>query len=62
MALPKDKKKKVKGTDPSKYIELEPTIEEAVKGTAVFAWGRMNPMTAGHEKLVQKVLSELNKP
>jgi hypothetical protein len=57
MALPKDKKKKVKGTDPSKYIELEPTIEEAVKGTAVFAWGRMNPMTAGHEKLVQKVLS-----
>lgn len=56
----KDKKKKLKGYkefDSSKYIELEPTIDEALKGTAVFAWGRMNPMTVGHEKLVNKVSS-----
>ena len=56
----KDKKKKVKGFkefDPSQYIDVEPRLDEAKKGTAVFAWGRMNPMTAGHEKLVQKVIS-----
>jgi len=55
------KKKKLKGFkehDPSKYIETEPTIEEAAKtGTAVVAWGRMNPITSGHEKLVKKVVS-----
>ena len=56
MALPKDKKKKVKGTDPSKYIELEPTLDEAAKGTAVISFGRMNPVTIGHEKLVKKVI------
>jgi len=56
----KDKKKKVKGFkefDPGQYIDVEPRLDEAKKGTAVFAWGRMNPMTAGHEKLVQKVIS-----
>jgi len=56
-----NKKKKLKGFkehDPSKYIETEPTIEEAAKtGTAVVAWGRMNPITSGHEKLVKKVVS-----
>ena len=57
MAQPKDKKKKVTEKDPSKYINVEPILDEAQKGTAVFAWGRMNPMTAGHEKLVQKVAS-----
>ena len=59
MASP-DKKKKVKGFkefDPSKYIETQPVLDEAKKGTVVVAWGRMNPMTAGHEKLVKKVLS-----
>lgn len=53
------KKKKVsdKEHDSSKYINTEPTLDEAAKGTAVVAWGRMNPMTAGHEKLVAKVAS-----
>ena len=60
------KKKKVIGFkefDSTKYIELEPTIEEARstkggagRGTAVVAWGRMNPITVGHEKLVNKVI------
>jgi nicotinic acid mononucleotide adenylyltransferase len=56
----KDKDKKrmsFKEFDPSKYVNLEPTLDEAAKGTAVVSWGRMNPMTAGHEKLVKKVLS-----
>ena len=58
MAKP-EKKKKVSGKehDSSKYIDTEPTLDEAAKGTAVVAWGRMNPMTAGHEKLVAKVAS-----
>lgn len=60
------KKKKVIGFkefDSAKYIELEPTIDEARstkggagRGTAVVAWGRMNPITVGHEKLVNKVI------
>ena len=61
MATPKDKKK-IKGFkefDAAKYIELEPTIDEAVgRDTVVFTFGRMNPMTIGHEKLAQKVVVE----
>ena len=61
MASPKSKKK-IKGFkefDASKYIETEPTLEEAVgKNTAVITFGRMNPMTVGHEKLVSRVASE----
>ena len=56
----KDKEKKrmsFKEFDPSKYVNLEPTLDEAVKGTAVITFGRMNPVTVGHEKLVNKVLS-----
>jgi len=58
MAKP-EKKKKVsdKEHDSSKYINTEPTLDEAARGTAVVAWGRMNPMTVGHEKLVAKVAS-----
>lgn len=58
MAKP-EKKKKVSGKehDSSKYVNTEPTLDEAAKGTAVIAWGRMNPMTVGHEKLVTKVAS-----
>jgi nicotinic acid mononucleotide adenylyltransferase len=58
MAKP-DKKKKVKGFkefDGSKYINTEPVLDEAKAGTVVIAWGRMNPMTAGHEMLVKKVI------
>jgi nicotinic acid mononucleotide adenylyltransferase len=61
MATPPDKKK-LKGFkefDPSKYIDTEPTIEEAVmKNTVVVSFGRMNPITVGHEKLIDKVTSE----
>ena len=61
------KNKKVVGFkefDSAKYVELEPTIDEARstkggagRGTAVVAWGRMNPITVGHEKLVNKVIA-----
>jgi len=37
-------------------VEINPVIKEAVGKTAVIAWGRMNPITTGHEKLVNKVL------
>ena len=61
MATPPDKKK-LKGFkefDPSKYIDVEPTIEEAVmKNAVVVSFGRMNPITSGHEKLIDKVTSE----
>ena len=56
MAQLKKKKKDTGKNDPSKYIEVNPMLDEAAKGTAVIAWGRMNPMTAGHEKLVKKVM------
>ena len=42
-------------------IDLNPTIDDKTMGeakdagTAVFTWGRMNPPTLGHEKLVDKV-------
>lgn len=62
MASPKEKKKKVKGFkefDSTKYINVEPILDEAVKSdTVVFTFGRMNPMTIGHEKLVEKVIKE----
>ena len=53
--LKKTEKGRVDGTQ---YIELEPTISEALKDTAVIAFGRMNPPTVGHEKLVNKVINE----
>ena len=36
-------------------IEINPKLEEAKGGTVVLAWGRMNPITIGHEKLVKKL-------
>ena len=53
----KKKKKSFKDFDGSKYIDVEPTLDEAASKTVVVAWGRMNPITAGHEKLVKKVVS-----
>ena len=56
-----EKKKKlktkaaVKDKDTSQYINVEPRIDEAVNGTAVISFGRMNPITVGHEKLVDAV-------
>ena len=36
-------------------IEINPTINEAPDKTVVLGWGRMNPITVGHEKLVNKI-------
>ncbi len=59
-----DKKKKkppvknFKEFDPAQFIETEPKLTEAVKkDTVVISFGRMNPITVGHEKLVGKVLN-----
>lgn len=52
--------KKFKQFDPSKYIEINPVINEAKgkKDTAVIAFGRMNPVTSGHEVLADIVLKK----
>lgn len=54
----KDDKKKKKRVDVSKFINLEPSINEAKSTTAVLTFGRFNPMTVGHEKLVNKIAAE----
>lgn len=52
------KTKSSKEKDGSKYVDTQPTLDEAVKkGTAVISFGRMNPVTVGHEKLVNAVIS-----
>ena len=43
--------------DANKFIDTEPTIAEAVQNKAVITFGRMNPPTVGHEKLVNKIIS-----
>lgn len=53
-----DDKKKKKRVDVSKFINLEPSINEAKSTTAVLTFGRFNPMTTGHEKLVNKIAAE----
>ena len=62
MSSKKDNKKKTKGFkefDPKKYIDVKPDLKEAPKmGTAVITFGRMNPITTGHEVLVNKVIDE----
>ena len=42
--------------DASKYVDTEPRINEAVKSKAVITFGRMNPPTVGHEKLVNEII------
>ena len=55
----KKDRKSFKEHDPSKYINTQPVLDEAAKGkTAVVTFGRMNPITVGHEKLVNKVVAE----
>lgn len=39
----------------SNQIEINPELKEVAGPTAVIAWGRMNPPTVGHEKLIKKV-------
>ena len=58
MAEKKKIKKKFSEHDPEKYINVEPTIREAKNSTAVISFGRMNPITVGHEKLVSRVIAE----
>jgi len=53
----KDEKKK-KRIDVSKFINLEPRLNEAKADTAVITFGRFSPPTIGHEKLVNKITSE----
>lgn len=55
----KDKRVMLKGFkefDAKKVVDTEPTLDEAAKGTIVISFGRMNPITVGHEKLVNKVM------
>lgn len=58
---PAVKKKKKEGEDGSvnNSIEINPqmndSIKEAKSDTVVLGWGRMNPITTGHEKLANKV-------
>jgi nicotinic acid mononucleotide adenylyltransferase len=58
----KTKKKETKDNHNSaKYIELNPTINEASTKTVVLTFGRFNPPTIGHEKLVNKLISIADK-
>lgn len=44
--------------NPKKYVDTAPTLDEAPReGVAVISFGRMNPVTSGHEVLVNKVIS-----
>lgn len=56
--MEKDKKpeKKAEKELVKNRIEINPVLKEASGKTAVIAWGRMNPITVGHEKLVNKVM------
>lgn len=47
-----------KRNDGSKFIELNPTMNEAKNLKAVITFGRFSPPTIGHEKLAKKVVSE----
>ena len=60
-----DRKKESKKDAPKKgkasQIEINPKLEEAKGGTVVLGWGRMNPITTGHEKLVNKIVDVARK-
>src|SRR6056300_965749 len=51
----KKKKEDKDEREVSNAIELEPTLKEADGKTVVFNFGRMNPVTVGHEKLANKM-------
>ena len=42
--------------DAGKYIDTEPRLDEALTDKAVVTFGRMNPPTVGHEKLVNEII------
>jgi len=52
------KKDSAKSFDANKYIDTEPRLHEAVTTTAVATFGRMNPPTVGHEKLVNAIIKK----
>jgi nicotinic acid mononucleotide adenylyltransferase len=60
IATKKAKKSKGKSeriSNPSKYVDVKPTLDEAAAdSTAVISFGRMNPITVGHEKLANAVI------
>jgi len=51
------KKKDPEGNNKNTIV-INPKLEEAKGGTVVLGWGRMNPITTGHEKLI-KVLNDV---
>lgn len=62
----KDDKKKVlsfKQFDASKFVDLEPNLDEAAGDNkpAIMTFGRMNPITVGHEKLANAVIAQAQK-
>ncbi len=67
--LDKSEKEKQKGRtmtgQPVTQIDVNPetdgSISEAVGRTAVVTWGRMNPPTVGHQRLVDKVVDTARK-
>lgn len=52
----KDAEKDIQRHNPKKYVNVAPVMKEALSKTAVVSWGRMNPVTAGHEKLINAVI------
>jgi len=50
------KKKQKVNFDAEKYIDTEPRLSEATEKKAVITFGRMNPPTVGHEKLLNKMI------
>jgi predicted ester cyclase len=56
MALEKQDKTKTKDKDLKKYIELNPVLDEEADKIAVISFGRMNPITNGHEKLADTLV------
>lgn len=55
MAEPKDKKSKKDEVLNKNTIIINPPLKEATARKVVMSFGRMNPPTVGHEKLVNKV-------
>lgn len=58
VALKKDAKTTKKQAEKSvkNVIDINPQLVEALNDSVVVGWGRMNPITTGHEKLVNKVI------
>lgn len=51
----KQKTSKKKDSQVKNVIDVNPTLNEAKGKTVVLGWGRMNPITSGHEKLANKI-------